>query len=277
VALLSFVPLLFADPAHAAVVPAKITCSDGLGNFNTWNVRWNNEEQYFSDKGNIAAHFCEGGFADAFTTFVSVVGANGEELEPALLYYNGIIPETEPPTTPIENTQDVVRPTDDVVRPTEDVVRPSEDVERPTEDVVRPTEDVVRPSEDVVRPSEDVVRPIEDVERPIEEVVEEPALEPEPQPTPEEPVSPVQTITPETGESPQPEPTVPPVSPVEPEISPEVSPEPQIDLGEAIGALINAFQSAGLDMTKEERERAQSVVIPSVMVALVATTSMIRK
>ena len=276
-ALLSFAPLLFADPAHAAVVPAKVTCSDPLGNTATWNVQWNNENEYFSDKGNIAAHFCEGGFAGSFNTFVSVVGANGSELDSSLLYFNGIIPEPETPTPPTETTEDVERPTEDVDRPTEDVDRPTGDVTRPTEDVDRPTEDVERPTEDVVRPSEDVVRPTEDAQRPIEEVVDEPILAPEPEPTPQEPVQPVETITPETEESLQPEPIQPPVSPVEPEISPEVPAEPQIDLSEALSAVINAFQSAGLDMTEEERERAQSVVIPSVMVALVATTSMIRK
>lgn len=254
-ALLSFAPLMFADPAHAAVVPAKITCSDSLGNVDTWNVQWNNENQYFSEKGNIAAHFCEGGFAGAMTTFVSVVGANGDELDQALLYFNGIIPEPETPTPPAEATEDVERVTEEVIREPEAPV-----VEPPAEEVIEQPEEIAP-----VTPEPPVSQP-------------EPVLpEPEPEPIPEQPVSPVETITPETGESPQPEPAEPPVSPVQPEISPEVSVQPQINLAEAFGALINAFQSAGLDMTEEQRERAQSVVIPSVMVALVATTSMIRK
>ena len=269
-ALLSFGSLFLAQPAEAAVVPATVTCADSNGNVNSWNVQWNNENEYFADKGNIAAHFCEGGFADSHTTFISVTGRNGEELDPGLLYFNGIIPEPVIPDEPIEVTEDVERPTEDVERPTEDVERPTEDVERPTEDVVRPTEDVVRPTEDVVRPTEDV-------ERPIEEVVEEPISQPEPEPTPEEPVSPVEPTNPPEVITPAPEATEPPTEPTEPEISPEVPVQGEMDLGEVFGAVINAFATAGLDMTPEERKQAQSVVIPSVMVALVATTSMIRK
>jgi hypothetical protein len=253
---------MFADPAHAVTVPATITCSDSLGNTNQWKVQWDNANQYFSDKGNIAAHFCEGGFAGAMTTFVSVVGANGNELDQALLYFNGIVPEPETPAPPVEATEDVERVTEEVIR------EPEAPVVEPEAPVVEP------PAEEVIEQPEEIapVTPEPPVSQP------EPVLpEPEPEPIPEQPVSPVETITPETGESPQPEPAEPPVSPVQPEISPEVSVQPQINLAEAFGALINAFQSAGLDMTEEQRERAQSVVIPSVMVALVATTSMIRK
>jgi regulator of PEP synthase PpsR (kinase-PPPase family) len=83
------------------------------------------------------------------------------------------------------------------------------------------------------------------------------------------------------------------MEPTEPEISPEepVLPEPEQaqSLGEtfeaigeaisetfdsaveAVGEVIEAFQTAGLDMTQEERKQAQSVVIPSVIVAQIAT------
>ena len=276
-ALLAFAPLMFADPAHAAVVPAKITCSDSLGNTGSWNVQWNNENQYFSDKGNIAAHFCEGGFAGSFTNFVSVVGANGDELEPSLLYFNGIIPEPEPPAPPIQTTEDVERVTEEVVREPE-----TPEIEPPAEEVTEQPEEVAP-----VTPEPPVSQP-------------EPVIPlPEPEPTPEEPVSPVEPTEPPVEESVQPEPVKPSVPPVEPEISPElpVQPEPEVTqepqapsstIGGAISeafnsaiegvtAAIEAFQTAGLDMTEEERKTAQSAVIPSVMVALVATTSMIRK
>ena len=237
----------------------------------SWNVQWDNENQYFQDKGNIAAHFCEGGFAGNYTTFVGVTTRSGDELDPALLYYNGIVPDPDPIDETPPNTEDVERPTEDVERPSEDVERPSEDVERPTEDVERPTEDVQRPTEDVERPTEDVIRE-PDVEDPIE-AEPTPQPTPEPEPSPESPVSPVEPIEPPEVVSPSPEPVEPPTSPTEPEISPEVPVEPEMSAAEVVGAIINAFATAGLDMTPEERKQAQSVVIPSVIVAQVAAMS----
>ena len=122
-----------------------------------------------------------------------------------------------------------------------------------------------------------------------------PEPSPEPEPTPESPVEPVEPLEPEIEESPQPEPVEPPTSPTEPEISPEVPAQPNEEFNsplaavgeaiaesfeaavEAISEAVEALQTAGLDMTEEERKQAQSVVIPSVMVALVATSSVIRK
>ena len=250
---------MFAEPAHAVPVPAVITCSDSAGNIRPWTVQWNNENQYFSGKGNIAAHFCEGGFAGSFTTFAGVTSPDGSQLEPSLLYFNGILPEPELPAEPVESTEDVNRPTEDTTRVTEEVVR---------------TEDVTR-TEEVVREPEPQPVPVE----PVAPVAPEPTPEPspEPEPTPEEPVLPVEPITPPEIITPTPEPVEPPTAPTEPEISPEAPVQPQMDLGEVVGVVINAFATAGLDMTPEERKQAQSVVIPSVMVALVATTSMIRK
>jgi hypothetical protein len=42
---------------------------------------------------------------------------------------------------------------------------------------------------------------------------------------------------------------------------------------EAVGELVEAFQSAGLDMTPEQREEAQDVVISTIIVSQVATTA----
>jgi hypothetical protein len=42
---------------------------------------------------------------------------------------------------------------------------------------------------------------------------------------------------------------------------------------EAVGELVQAFQSAGLDMTPEQREEAQDVVISTIIVSQVATTA----
>jgi hypothetical protein len=182
----------------------------------------------------------------------------------------GVVQVEEAPVlepTPVEPTPEI----------TEEVVR--------TEDTIR-TQDVAR-TEEVVREPEPQPVPVE----PVAPVAPEPT--PEPEPALVEPVSPVEPLTPPVEESLQPEPTDPPVVPVEPEISPEppVLPEPEQPQSfseaveaigeaisqtfesavEAIGEVVEAFQTAGLDMTQEERKTAQSVVVPSVIVAQIAT------
>ena len=109
-----------------------------------------------------------------------------------------------------------------------------------------------------------------------------PETTPQPEPPVESPVSPVQTTSPVNVITATTEPTVAPTSPTEEEISPEVQISTPNSIGEvlnsvgeaiseSLGAVVNAFQTAGLDMTDEEREKAQSVVIPSVIVAQIAT------
>jgi hypothetical protein len=106
-------------------------------------------------------------------------------------------------------------------------------------------------------------------------------------------VEPVETIEPSEVVTPSPEPTEPLPAITEPEILPEIPVEPENQLiqgieeavsaiqdavvetfelaAEAVAQVLETFQVAGLDMTTEERKQAQSVVIPSVLVAQVAT------
>jgi hypothetical protein len=60
------------------------------------------------------------------------------------------------------------------------------------------------------------------------------------------------------------------------EVPEETEPETVSGAVQAISAVISAFATAGLDMTPEEREKAQGVVIPSVIAAQVATLAMRR-
>jgi hypothetical protein len=87
-------------PAYAAEATANVTCQNTNGDQQTFGIGWNNENDYFLDKGNIPQHFCEGGFAGEFTTFISVVSFDGSELDSALLYHPGYIPDTEPEPVP---------------------------------------------------------------------------------------------------------------------------------------------------------------------------------
>jgi hypothetical protein len=165
----------------------------------------------------------------------------------------------------------------------------------PSETSIR-TEDVAR-TEEVIREPDPQPAPVEPVAPTEPEITPEPT--PEPEPILEEPEEPVEPLDPEVEESLEPEPVEPPTEPTEPEISPELPVQPETEptqefnsplaavgeaiaetfkaVSEAVGEVIEAFQTAGLDMTVEERKEAQSVVVPTVMVSQVAASSMIRK
>jgi hypothetical protein len=250
-------------PAYAAQAWASITCADSIGNQRTFQTGWNNENNYFLDKGNIAQHFCEGGYAGSFTSFVSVVSNDGGELDSSLLYHPGYSPTPTPSPTPSPEPDSVDQTTDTTVR--------TEDVER-TEDVAR-TEEVVREPEPVA-----TVAPVEPAPEPQPEPTPEPTSEPtpEPEPTPERPEKPVETPKPVESPTPTPEPSEPSTPITEPEIpsepAPELVEEPiSIELAlEAVGKLVDNLRSIGSDLTPEVREQAQQVIVASVIVTQVA-------
>jgi outer membrane biosynthesis protein TonB len=257
-------------PAYSAEAWAVVTCQDASGTSQEFTIGWNNENNYFLDKGNIPQHYCEGGYAGQFTTFVGVVSSDGTELDPALLYHPGYLaPDSVDPTPspePVPETETTVR-TDDVER--------TETVER-TEDVAR-TEEVVREPEPVASVAPIAPAPAQD---PTPEPTPEPTPTPtpEPEPSPTSPVKPVEPTKPPEVITPTPEPVVPPTSPTEPTIPSEPTPEPElpeetisIELAlEAVGKLVDNLRSIGSDMTPEVREQAQQVVVASVIVTQVA-------
>jgi outer membrane biosynthesis protein TonB len=246
------------SPAYGAQAWALVTCQDPDSNTQQFQIGWENTHDYFLDKGNIPQHFCEGGYAGQFTTFVSAVSSDGTELDPALLYHPGYLaPDPVAPT-----------PSPEALPQTETTVR-TDDVER-TETVER-TEDVAR-TEETVREPEPVV--------PVAPVAPEPTPEPtpEPEPSPTSPVSSVEPTKPPEVITPTPEPTEPPTSPTEPTIPSEPTPEPvlpeetiSIELAlEAVGKLVDNLRSIGSDLSPEVREQAQQVIVASVLVTQVA-------
>jgi outer membrane biosynthesis protein TonB len=259
-------------PAFGAQASAVVTCENSVGDTQSFTIGWNNENNYFLDKGNIPQHYCEGGFAGQFTSFVGVVSLDGGELDPALLYHPGYVapaPDDSEPDNSVgeENTETVVR--------TEDVSR-TEDVER-TEDAA--TADNAR-TEEVVREPEPLA-PV--APEPLPEPLPEPTLEPEPtaepapepKPTPEASKTPVEAPKPSESLSPSPEPSEPSTSLPEPQIPSEPAPETDDSVGvmiafEAIGKLVDNLRLIGSDMTPEVREQAQQVIVASVIVTQIA-------
>jgi hypothetical protein len=240
-------------PAYAAQAMALVTCQNSVGETQEFGIGWNNENDYFLDKGNIPQHFCEGGFAGEFTTFVSVVSFDGGELDSALLYHPGYspTPSPSPEPSPTPSPEDTPSPV-------------------PTPDQVEPTpEPSVEPSpEPTPEPSpEPTVEP--------EPVAPAPPVEPtpEPEPTLNSPVSPVEPIMPETSPSPTPTPENTPTPVLEPEVEQSlienIAALPQLAL-EQIAKLGENLRSIGSDLSPEVREQAQQVIVASVIVTQVA-------
>jgi hypothetical protein len=256
--------------AYAAQASATVICQNSVGETQEFRIGWNNENDYFLDKGNIPQHFCEGGFAAEFTTFVSVLSLDGGELDSSLLYHPGYSPSPSPSPVPSPEPTPEVSPEPEVIEPT-----PEPTLEPTPQPSIEPTPEVVEPSPE---PTPEVVAP-EPTQEPTPEPVVEPSPEPTVEPTPKpkpaviSPVKPVEPITPEISPSPSPTPVEPPTSLTEPEIETTMLENllelPQLAL-EQVAKLVNDLRSIGSDMTPEVREQAQEVIVASVIVTQIA-------
>jgi hypothetical protein len=239
-------------PAYATQASAYVTCQNSVGETREFGIGWNNENDYFLDKGNIPQHFCEGGFAGEFTTFVSVVSFDRSELDPALLYHPDYVADTEPDPVPS-------------VEPSPEVTQEPEVVEPSPEPSVEPTPE----------PTPEVEPSPEPTPEPSQEPAPAPPVEPtpEPEPTVISPVSPVQPIEPEISPSPTPSPENTPTPVIEPEIEQSlienIAQLPQLAL-EQVAKLVDNLRSIGSDMSPEVREQSQQVIVASVIVTQVA-------
>ena len=245
-------------PAYSAQASATVICQNLNGNQQIFGIGWNNENDYFLDKGNIPQHFCEGGFAGEFTTFVSVVSFDGSAMDPALLYHPSYSPITEPEPVPSVGPTPEVSPEPEVIDPSsEPTIEPS------PEPTAEPT---IEPSpEPSPQPSSE----------PSTEPVPVSTVEPTPEPLPSviSPTMPIEPITPEISPSPTSELVEPSTSLTEPEI--EQTPIenllmlPQLAL-EQVAKLVDNLRSIGSDMSPEVREQSQQVIVASVIVTQVA-------
>jgi hypothetical protein len=267
--LLAFGTLLFANPAEAAVVMTTVTCDNG-----THSVGWDNNHQYFADKGNIAAHFCE---------LVHQTGYVSDTLtEPSQRYFGGVIP--------VASSEQVVRPAEPV---SEEVTRPEpEPSPAPTPEPTPSPEPSPPPTPEPTQAPAPEPEPVPEPAPPIKEPpvpTPEPAPNP-PAPAPEEPEKPEPAPEPPPVPTPAPEPPAPVVEPPteveqisilaaaavadDPQVSEELAAIPL--LGNAAVAVLEAFNAlgnVGSDMLPEERKEAQQVVVSSVIVGQIATTA----
>ena len=261
VALVAFIVgitmLVHTPNAYAEQAFTTVTCATPQGEQVVRQIGWDNSNQYFADKGNIPQHYCEGGFAGPYTIYIG----DSLPVDSPLRYYAGIVPTPTP--SPSQTT--TIEPTP-LPSPT-----PSP-TDLPTlEPTPMPTQ-------------EPQPEPIPTSISPIPVLVEPTVLPIEPTPIPTPEPEPTQQPTPEIA---TPEPTVEPSpTPIEP--SPVPSPIPSLNPEavtlevptqllaipgfEALAASVEAIMNIGSDMTPDQREESQSVVIGAVLVGQIATS-----
>jgi len=250
--------LLSPISAFAESVMTTITCATPDGQQQEFGVGWDNSNEFFNGRGEIPRLYCEGGYAGIYTIYVS----DALPLDDPRRWFNGValLPE------PVESLQPEPVPS---IEPTLNP-EPTPIVEPTQEPTPEPT-----PSETATPTPEPI-----------------PVATQTPEPTPEATVSPMPIVTPEPEPAPTPEPMVSEIAP-EPVIEPSpiasnlVLPEPvqesvQVVALEVPSALENivgiaeifaaaeAFMNIGSDMTDEQREESQSVVVAAVLVGQLA-------
>jgi len=252
--------------AFAESVMTTITCADTEGNQREFQVGWDNSNQFFNGKGEIPRLYCEGGFSNGYPVYVGDI----LPLDSPLRWYNGIVPVLEPVPSPSPEPVVSVEPTLDP-EPTP-IPEPTQSESPTPEPEVTPT--VTPVAEPTPSPSQESVVPVPVEPTPIPEVVQEPVQESvqvDPTPSP----SPTIELAPEITPEPQPTMAVPaPVSPVE-EFLAQVDIELPTYLESVPGAVqiamaAEAIMAIGSDMTPEEREESQGVLVAAVIVGQLA-------
>jgi hypothetical protein len=263
VALVAFIVgltmLLHTPNAYAETVFTDITCANLAGEQVTRSVGWDNSNQYFADKGDIARHYCEGGFAGPYTIYIGDLLAADDPRR----YYAGIAPTPTASPEPTITTEPTPTPTLEP-SPTPTLEPSLEPTPTPTlEPQPEPTPTL---SEPTLAPEVPVVPTIEPT----------PTQTPEPKPTP---LPELPTALPKPTAEPSPTPIEPsPVPSALPSLNPEaVTLDVPTQLAEipgiqALAASVEAIMNVGSDMTPEQREESQSVVIGAVLVTQIASS-----
>jgi hypothetical protein len=79
--------------ANADIANTSVICANPAGEQRTFQIGWDNSNQFFADKGYIPAFYCTGGYALPYNIYVSDTLNGG-----ALGYYNGVITDPSSPT-----------------------------------------------------------------------------------------------------------------------------------------------------------------------------------
>lgn len=199
-----------ANAEYTGVV--TVTCTNG-----TFNVGWDNSNQYFADKGNIAAHYCD---IMQHTGYVSTTAPEN------LQYYNGVVPVVSPSPTP--STSPTIAPEPTATPVQSPTPTPEVSTSPQPETSASPTPTVSESSTATV-PAETSTA----TQQPTAPAPTEPSPSPSPTSTPV--VEPVNTPA------------------VQPQPQPEPAPEPVPSLSPAQIAAIEAAAQAAAQLAEEQR------------------------
>ena len=241
--MLMHTPTVFAEQGLT-----EVTCADPDGNEQTFSIGWDNSQPFFEGKGDIPRLYCEGGFAQPYTKYIS----DTLPADSPLRYYAGIVPTPEPSPSQTTTSEPTPLPS---LEPTPE---PTPTPEPSPTETVTPS-----PSPTLPSPAESVTPQASPL----------PTQEPTPEPTPEQPTAP----------SPEPVASIaaslPPVEP---------SPTPSLDAQvvtldvptqlmaipgfEDLAKSVEAIMNIGSDMTPEQREESQQVAVAAVLVGQIASS-----
>lgn len=218
---------LFYPQAYAAVVYADVTCANQESTEQTYQIGWDNSNQFFENKGYIPRLFCEGGYAPP--GFIIYISDNLSDS--ATGYYNGVVPipvvNPNPETQTAEETVTASEtPTaSESVTVSDTSTAPSDTQTSTTEPTPAESETSTVTQETITSESESVtpVLPAETstVDTQTAESIPTPVVTPLPDPVPVVQPEPVVVPPPTPEPEPLPEPTPDPV--------PEPEPEPIVD------------------------------------------------
>jgi hypothetical protein len=174
-------------PAYAEQALAQVTCGRNDGTESTFSIGWDNANQFFNGRGDIARLYCEGGFSNGYPIYVR----DNLPADSPLRWFNGVAPVLEPTPEPVPSIEPSLNPEP---TPTPEPSQTATPTPEPT-DTLLPTQE---PTIEATQAPEPIVTP-------------EPVVEPTPEP-----------IVPDVEPEPVTEPT-----PIAPDLEPDLVPEPE--------------------------------------------------
>jgi hypothetical protein len=218
---------LFYPQANAAYANTNVICAKQDGTQQTFQIGWDNSNQFFADRGYIPRLYCEGGYAPSgFNVYVS-----DNLSDSALGYYNGVVPTPvvigpeSPSETQTVNSETATVPSESETAPSSESATASES-ETPTSDTQTSTTEttsatVDTPTSTVESPTPVLPAETSTVDTQTAESIPTPVVTPLPDPVPV--VQPEPVVVPPP--APRPEPLPEPI----PDPIPEPEPEPTVD------------------------------------------------
>jgi hypothetical protein len=215
---------LFYPQAYAATAYADVTCANQDSTEQTYQIGWDNSNQFFEGKGYIPRLYCEGGYAPP--GFIIYISDNLSDSSTG--YYNGVVP------TPVVSPNPETQTAEETVTASEtqtvsESVTVSDTSTAPSDTQTSTTEPSPVESETSTSESESVtpVLPVETstVDTQTTESIPTPVVTPLPDPIPV--VQPEPVVVPPP--APKPEPTPEPLPEPIPDPIPEPEPEPVVE------------------------------------------------